>query len=133
MADWNDVDRLATSLPEVEPRTDRNGLRQWRVNDKLIAWERPLRPSDLEALGDSAPEGPILGIRVPDRTAKEALLADEPDVYFTTPHFNGYPAVLAELDHITVGDLREALTEAWLSRAPKRLSRAWLADNPEMR
>lgn len=127
MVDWSDVDRIATNLPEVEARTVRNGLRQWRVKDKLVAWERPLREADYEALGGEAPEGPILGVRVPDLVVKEALISDDPGVYFTTPHFEGYPAVLIQLDHISETELEEAIVEAWLDRAPKKLSRSWLA------
>jgi hypothetical protein len=85
-------------------------------------WERPLRRSDLEALGNQAPDGPILGARVEHLVAKEALLADNPRVYFTTPHFDGFPAVLVRLEEISEGELRELITEAWLSRAPKRLA-----------
>lgn len=125
MAEWADVDRVAAALPGVETRTTR-GLRQWRVRDKLIAWERPLRESDHAALGEDAPEGPILGVRVPDLGAKEALLADGPDVYFTTPHFDGYPAVLLSLDRISGEELEEAIVEAWLDRAPKTVARAWI-------
>jgi len=63
------------------------------VKDKGFVWERAAAPKgDLDALGDWAPDGPILGARVPDVGAKEALIADDPDVYFTTPHFDGYPA-----------------------------------------
>lgn len=122
MATWNDVSRVAESLPETTER----GHRQWRVKDKMFAWERPLRPADLEALGDDAPDGPILGARVPDLGAKEALVAADPDVYFTTPHFNGYPAVLVQLERIAADELTELITEAWLSRAPKRLARQYL-------
>jgi hypothetical protein len=64
---------------------------------------------------------------VPDVGAKEALLSDAPDVYFTTPHFNGYPAVLVRLDVIPVPELEELLVEAWLAQAPKRLAAAYLA------
>jgi hypothetical protein len=64
----------------------------------------------------------VLAARVPDLGAKEALLADDPDVYFTTPHFDGYPAVLVRLDRIEVSELEELLVEAWLARAPKRLA-----------
>jgi hypothetical protein len=60
--------------------------------------------------------------------AKEALLADDPTVYFTTPHFDGYPAVLVRLDRIALEDLHELIVEAWLARAPARLARAWLDD-----
>ena len=125
MASWDDVQRLALALPETSERVSR-GTRQWLVKDKLVVWERPLRRADFEALGDAAPDGPILGARVEHLVAKEALLADEPDVYFTTPHFEGYPAVLVRLDRISAEELEELIVEAWLSRAPKRLAKAYL-------
>ena len=62
--------------------------------------------------------------------AKEALLADDPRVYFTTSHFKGYAAILVRLDRISVADLDEVVTEAWLARAPKRLVDAYLAERP---
>jgi hypothetical protein len=126
MADWDDVDRIVAGLPETLARAPEGGTRDWRVRDKPLVWERPLRRGDLEALGDAAPDGPILGARVPDVGAKEALLADDPGVYFTTPHFDGYPAILVRLDEISVADLEELIVEAWLAQAPKRLSRAFL-------
>ncbi len=94
----------------------------WRVRDKGFVWERPLRAADLRALGEGAPTGPILGARVEHLGAKEALIADRPDVYFTTPHFDGYPAVLVVLAEIELKELRELIVEAWLARAPKRLA-----------
>src|SRR5213078_5177839 len=109
-------------LPEAEERLSRD-LRQWRVRDKLFVWERPLRRSDLEALGDDAPDGPILGARVEHLVAKEALLASDPEVFFTTPHFEGYPAVLVQLDRISPENLEEVVVEAWLARAPPKLVR----------
>ena len=124
MADWDYVRRIALALPETEERESR-GLRQWRVKDKLFVWERPLRRSDLQALGPEAPDGPILGARVEHLVAKEALLADDPDVFFTTPHFDGYPAVLVRLHEIDLDDLHEVIVEAWLNRAPKRLAREY--------
>jgi hypothetical protein len=125
VATWDDVRRLALALPETSERLSR-GHPQWRVKDKLFVWERPLRASDLEALGDSAPDGPILGARVEHLVAKEALVADPSGVYFTTPHFDGYPAILVVLDRIAVADLEEVTTEAWLARAPAKLARAYL-------
>lgn len=121
MGSWDDVRRLALALPETTEQTSR-GLASWRVRDKGFVWERPLRSSDLRALGDAAPEGPILGARVDHLGAKEALLADAPDVYFTTPHFEGFPAVLVRLERIGGQDLEELIVEAWLCRAPKRLA-----------
>ena len=126
MATWDDVRRLALALPETAERVSRDGLAAWDVRDKTFAWERPLRPADRKALGPAAPEGPVLAARVPDLGAKEALLAEAGDTWFTTPHFQGYPAILARLDQATVADLEELLVEAWLSRAPKRLAKEYL-------
>jgi hypothetical protein len=127
VATWDDVRRLALALPDTSERESR-GMRQWRVKDKLFVWERPLRKSDLEALGDSAPDGPILGARVEHLGAKEALVADPSGVYFTTPHFDGYAAILVLLDRIELADLEEVTTEAWLARAPAKLAQAYLDD-----
>lgn len=123
MATWDDIRRIAATLPAVtEPAP-----REWRAKDKSLAWERPLRQADRVALGASAPEGDILGVRVQDVGVAEALLADDPAVYFTTPHFNGYPAVLVRLAVIEPDELRELLRDAWLARVPKRLAREYLA------
>ena len=61
--------------------------------------------------------------------AKDALLADDPEVFFTTPHFDGYPAVLVQLERISVEELTEVIVEAWLARAPKRLADAYLEES----
>ena len=106
------------------------GLPQWVVEDKLFVWERPLRKPDLAALGDAAPAGAILGARVEHLGAKEALLADDPRVFFTTPHFDGYPAILARLEHMSPDVLEEVVVEAWLCRAPKRLVREFEQTRP---
>jgi len=132
MADWDDVARLALAMPESSERLSR-GRRQWRVKDKLFVWERPLRGTDRAALGDAAPDGPILGARAEHLVAKEALLADEPGVFFTTPHFDGYPAVLVRLREISLGDLEELVVEAWLARAPARLVKAYLDEHGSTR
>ena len=120
MAGFEDVRRIAMSLPGSEERTSRERL-QWRVGGKLFVWERPLRPKELDELGSSAPDGPILGVRVEHLHAKEALLADEPDVYFTTSHFDGHTSVLVRLERIGLPELEEAVTEAWFARAPPKL------------
>ncbi len=127
MATWDDVARIALALPETSEAISR-GQRHWRVKDKSFVWERPLRRSDLEALGDAAPEGPIIGARVEHEIAKRALIESDPDIYFTTPHFDGYPAILARLDVLDLSELAELITEAWLNRAPKRLADAFVAD-----
>jgi hypothetical protein len=125
MATWDDVRKLALALPETSEREAR-GKSFWEVKGKLFVWERPLRRSDLEALGADAPTGPILGAHVEHLGAKEALIADDPDVYFTTPHFDGYAAILVQLERVPIDELQELVTEAWLKRAPKRLAHAFI-------
>jgi hypothetical protein len=129
MATWDEVRALALALPDTSERVSRGG-RQWRVRDKLFVWERALRPKEIEALGVDAPDGPIVAARVEHLGAKQALLADDPAVYFTTPHFEGYPAILARLERLSDEDLDELVTEAWLARAPKRLVQAYLEGSP---
>jgi hypothetical protein len=116
VATWTDVSKIMKRLREAErdPR-----VRRWRVADRLVVWERPLRKSDLEALGDSAPAGPILGVRVP-LEVKEALLASKQRAFFTTPHFDGYPAILVHLPSIRVPRLRGLLESACRDRARAR-------------
>ena len=103
MASWGDVRRIVKALPETEEDASR-GTAAWSVQGKSFAWERPLRRSDLEALGPRAPKGAILAVRVEHLLAKEARLAAQPRALFTTPHFNGYPAVLVRLGKIGVPD-----------------------------
>lgn len=129
MATWEDVESIALALPEVaeEPTY---GNRAWKVRKKLFVWDRPLREKEVVELGDAAPpdDAPILGVRVPDEEAKRALLESEAEIYFTTPHFEGSNSVLILLDRIPRADLEEAIVEAWLFRAPKRVADAWLAE-----
>ncbi|HMD52044.1 MAG TPA: MmcQ/YjbR family DNA-binding protein [Solirubrobacteraceae bacterium] len=125
MSSFGDVRRIALSLPETNERSSR-GHAFWRVRDKGFVWERPLRPSEIRALGGDAPDGPILGVRVEHLGAKEALLADDPGVYFTTPHFDGFAAVLVRLEKIGLQELTELIVEAWLCRAPRRLAEQFL-------
>lgn len=125
MATWDDVARIVGELP----LTCEQSPHDWRVGKKLLAWERPLRPADraaLSASGSEPPEGDILAVRVSDEGVKFALVDDEPGIYFTTPHFNGYPAVLVKLAEIDVRGLEELITEAWLTQAPKKLVQEFL-------
>jgi hypothetical protein len=127
MATWDDVASVVGELQLTEERSPH----EWRVGKKLIAWERPLRKSDYDALtavGVEPPRGDILGVRVADEGVKFALIADEPELYFTTPHFDGYPAVLVKLAAIDERGLRELIVEAWLTQAPKRLVQEFLGE-----
>ena len=132
MADWKQVRRIALALPECREKAS-HGSASWHVCDKSFAWERPLRPADIQFLGERAPTGPVLAVRVEHLLAKEAVLAARPDTCFTTPHFDGYPAVLIRLEKIKVAELRLLLHEAWLARAhdgPARGARLCRATYP---
>lgn len=121
MATWAQVSRAALALPLVT-----EDGRSWRVKGKQLAWERPLRRRDLEEVGD---QGEVIGFRTSGLDAKEAYLAEEPHVCFTTSHFNGYPAVLVRLSKLRAPLLKELLTEAWLAQAPKTAVKEWLAQH----
>ncbi len=132
MASWEDVAEIAGALPEVDESTS-YGNRDWKVRKKTFAWDRPLRPKEVEHLGGfepegAAPSGEILAVRVADEEAKQALISSEPEIYFTTSHFYGYPAVLIRLERIGPAELEEVVVEAWLARAPKRVSAAYLGE-----
>jgi hypothetical protein len=120
MATWRDVRRYALALPGTTEEERGDGKAAWIVNKKFFTWERPLRAADVAALGDAAPDGPILGVRTHDLEMKEAMLQSDPKIYFTTPHFDGYPAVLIRLDKIPARELKEVVEEAWLASAGKR-------------
>ena len=125
MATWDDLRTAALRLPATTEGETR-GNKAWSVTNGLLAWERPLLKTERKALGADAPEGENVGFRTRDLERKAELLASHPDVLFTTPHFDGYPAVLARLEALD-GDLMERLLlEAWLDRAPKKLVRSYL-------
>jgi hypothetical protein len=106
------VSRIARSFPEVEQSQE--GRRAWRVRGKGFAWEARER------------DGGGLAVRV-DRDEKQLILDSDPDVYFTSPHYNGYPAVQIRIQRIGAAELRERLEDAWLIQAPKRLAAEYLA------
>jgi hypothetical protein len=128
MATWDDVARICLALPAVTEATSR-GRRTWLVGAKSFVWERPLGKKDVAELAGAAPAGPVVAAYVPDEGAKHALIAEEPHVYFTTSHFDGYPAVLCRLEELDEQSLTELAGEAWACRAPGHL-RAAHPDTP---
>jgi hypothetical protein len=117
----DDVARLALELPGTTEGLSR-GWRTWSVGGKAFAWERPFSKADIRRYGaEEPPAGPILAVRVEDLAEKEAVLAAQPKAFFTIPHFDGFAAVLIQLDVVTKRPLREALEDGWLACAPQKL------------
>jgi hypothetical protein len=113
MASWSTVRELALAFPEVEESLE--GRTTYRVKGKLFAWQARDR------------DGGGLAVRV-DRDEKQLILDSNPDVYFTSPHYDGYPGVQIRLGRIGRKELRERLEDAWLVQAPKRLAAAYVAE-----
>ncbi len=126
-----DLEELALALPQATKEMSDDGRPAYFVHGKLFCFHRGPRkdaidPDTGERLDD------VLMFRVDGLDAKELLLADVRGVFFTTPHFDGYPAVLMripDLARIDRDELHDLVAEAWLTRAQKRVAKAWLAEN----
>jgi hypothetical protein len=122
MATLDDVARMASELHEVT-EGERHGNRTWFVAGKAFAWDRPFSQADIRRFGDQTPpDGSILAVRVEDLAEKKAVLAANPDAFFTIPHFDGYSAVLIQLREVPAQALRDAITDGWLACAPPALA-----------
>jgi hypothetical protein len=130
MATMRDLDELALAMPQTTKDVSEDGRPAYFVHGKLFCFHRGRRrdavdPSTGELLED------VLMFRVADLGVKELLLADARGLFFTTPHFHGYPAVLLhipDLDRLDRDELADMVAEAWLTRAQKRVAKAWLAE-----
>jgi hypothetical protein len=129
VATMRDLDRIALSLPQTTKEVSEDGRPSYLVHGKRFVLQRTRRadavdPETGERLDD------VLMFRVPDLEVKELLLADARGIYFTTPHFDGYSAVLVripDLARLDRDELHDLVAEAWLTKAQKRVAKAWLA------
>ena len=130
MATMADLDRLARAMPHTTKDVPLEGRPAYFVHGKLFCCHRSRRPDAVDSESGERLDD-VLMFRVADLGVKELQLADDRGVFFTTPHFDGYPAVLlripnlARLDQEELGDL---VIEAWLTRAQKRVAKAWLEE-----
>ncbi len=131
MTTMADLDEFALAMPQATKEVSEDGRPAYLVHGKLFCCHRSRRrdavdPDTGERLDD------VLMFRVADLGVKELMLADDRGVFFTTPHFDGYPAVLVripDLGRIDRDELRDVVVEAWLTRAHKRVARAWLDEH----
>jgi hypothetical protein len=125
-----DLDQLALAMPQATKEVSEDGRPAYSVHGKMFCFHRGRRPDAVDAeTGERLAD--VLMFRVADLGEKEVMLADDRGVFFTTPHFNGYPAVLMripDLVRIDRDELRDLVAEAWLTRAQKRVAEAWLAE-----
>jgi hypothetical protein len=131
MATMRDLDELALALPEAEKEVSEDGRPSYGVRGKTFCFHRSRRPDAIDPdTGERLDD--VLMFRVDGSEEKELVLADPRGIFFTTPHFNGYPAVLIripDLARLDRDELQDAVVNAWLTRAPKRVAKAWLAEH----
>jgi len=133
MATLSDLDKLALALPETTKEVSDDGRPTYLVHGKAFCFHRTRRGDAVDAITGERLDD-VLMFRVDGPEAKELVLADPRKLFFTTPHFDGYPAVLiriSDLAQLGVAELRETVVEAWLTRAHKRVARAWLASETD--
>ena len=125
-----ELDELALAMPHATKDVSGDGRPAYLVHGKLFCCHRGPRRDAVDAeTGERLDD--VLMFRVADLGVKELLLADDRAVFFTTPHFEGYPAVLVripDLARVDRDDLHDLVAEAWLTRAQKRVAQAWLAE-----
>jgi hypothetical protein len=131
MATMRDLDRLALALPETTKEVSEDGRPSYLAHGKMFCFHRSRRPDAIDPkTGERMAD--VLMFRVDGADEKELVLADPRGIFFTTPHFNGYPAVLIripDLKQLDRSELRDLVVDAWLTRAQKRVAKAWLAEN----
>jgi hypothetical protein len=131
MATMKDLDDLALAMPEATREVAADGRPTYSVHGKYFCFHRSRRPDALDPeTGERLDD--VLVFRVDGAEPKELVLADPRGIFFTTPHWHGYPAVLLRIAHLSQlsrDELRDAVVDAWLTRAHKRVAKAWLAEN----
>jgi hypothetical protein len=133
MATMRDLDSLALALPQTTKQVDDEGRATYLVAEKWFCFHRRPRPDAVDPnTGERLAD--VFVFHVSDLDVKDLIVQDERGIFFTTPHWNGFKAVLMripDLKRLPKAELRDMVEEAWLSRAPKRVAKAWLAEHGE--
>ena len=128
MATMADLDELALAMPQTTKELSHDGRPTYLVHGKFFCFHRNPRPDAIDPdTGERLDD--VLVFRVADVGVKELMLADDRGLFFTTPHWDGYSAVLIripDLARLDRDELEDAVVEAWLTRAQKRVAKAWL-------
>ena len=111
MVSWSEVEAIIATFRTCVPVA--GDRREWCVNKKAIAWERPLSQRDLKALGDQAPKGEVMAVHLPDVMIRDAWVQTVPGPCFVSPHFANYPAVLVDLEKADLQLVTELLNESY--------------------
>jgi hypothetical protein len=131
MTAMDDLDAFALALPGATKEVSDDARPAYKAHDKMFICHRSRRPDAVDPdTGERLDD--VLMFRVEDLDVKEILLADDRAIFFTTPHFNGYPAVLVQIPDLARLDrdeLQDLVVEAWLTRAHKRIAKAWIAEH----
>jgi hypothetical protein len=126
-----DLDELALAMPQATKEVSEDGRPSYLVHGKMFCFHRGPRPDAVDPQTGERLED-VLMFRVEDLDVKELLLADDRGVFFTTPHFDGYSAILMRIPSLAKLDreeLHDLVAEAWLTRAQRRVANAWLSDH----
>jgi hypothetical protein len=126
MATWDDVHRLALALPQTVAGSSREGLLDWSVKDKTLRGSGRCGEQTSKRSATPLPRGRSWPHGCPISGPRRRCWPRTATCNFTTPHFDGYPAILVRLNRIAMPELEELLVEAWLTRAPKRLATEYL-------
>ena len=125
-----DLDKLALAMPQATKSVSDDGRPTYSVHDRFFCFHRSRRPDAVDPeTGERLDD--VLVFRVADAGEKEAILRDDRGIFFTTPHWNGYSAVLIripDLKQVDRDELGDLVAGAWLTRAQKRVAKAWLAE-----
>jgi hypothetical protein len=125
-----DLDQAALALPQVTKEVSDDGRPSYHVHGKWFCFHRTPRPDAVDPKTGKRLDD-VLAFRVDGLDLKELMVSDERGIFFTTPHWNGYPAVLMrirDLRRLGKRELADLVAEAWLTKAQKRVAKAWLVE-----